>query len=75
MSIMQPGTLRATPTPRTCTCWWRNFTARMGAGILECDVSFTRDPVPKVQSIAVLLVVTALATLLGASDAGHGDCS
>ena len=37
-------------------------------GVLEALLStaFVRDPVPKVQSIAVLLVVTALATLLGA---------
>ena len=37
-------------------------------GVLEALLStaFTRDPVPKPQSIVVLLIVTALATLLGA---------
>jgi ABC-type transport system involved in multi-copper enzyme maturation permease subunit len=37
-------------------------------GVLEAFLStaFTRDPVPKPQSVAVLLIVTALATLLGA---------
>lgn len=37
-------------------------------GVLEALLStaFTRDPVPKLQSVAVLLVVTVLATLLGA---------
>lgn len=37
-------------------------------GVLEAFLStaFTRDPVPKPQSVAVLLVVTIVATLLGA---------